>query len=111
MNGTQIKTVEDTVYQIQTQIQIQIQVEDIVSHPKTRRSQHLQSNDLALVLLEEPLEFNAETSSICAASEEPQTDQLCVTAGWTSAGAGVRPTQLFMPCVEVNIDMIPILCR
>ena len=95
MNGTQIKTVEDIVSQIQIQIQIQIQVEDIVSHPKTRRSQHLQSNDLALVLLEEPLEFNAETSSICAASEEPQTDQLCVTAGWTSAGAGVRPTQLF----------------
>merc|ERR1712223_1031756 len=54
VNGTQIKTVED-----------------IVSHPKTRRSQHLQSNALALALLEEPLEFNAETSSICDASEEP----------------------------------------
>jgi secreted trypsin-like serine protease len=76
VNGTQIKTVQD-----------------IVSHPQTRRSQHLFSNDLALVRLQEPLEFNDEVSSICVASKAPEADQLCVTAGWTAGGAGVTYSQ------------------
>ena len=76
VNGTQIKTVQD-----------------IVSHPQTRRSQHLFSNDLALVRLQEPLEFNDEVSSICVASKAPEADQLCVTAGWSAGGAGVTYSQ------------------
>ena len=77
VNGTQIKTVRD-----------------IVSHPQNRRSQHLFSNDLALVRLEEPLEFNEEVSSICVASKIPDSDQLCVTAGWTAGEeAGVTYSQ------------------
>merc|ERR1719264_1622459 len=77
VNGTQIKTVQD-----------------IVSHPQTRRSQHLFSNDLALVRLEEPLEFNDEVSSICVAAKIPDSDQLCVTAGWTAGEeAGVTYSQ------------------
>ena len=77
VNGTQIKTVRD-----------------IVSHPQNRRSQHLFSNDLALVRLEDPLEFNDEVSSICVASKIPDSDQLCVTAGWTAGEeAGVTYSQ------------------
>ena len=42
-----------------TQIRI---VADIVSHPGARRGQHLTSNDLALVQLQDPITFNSKVT-------------------------------------------------
>ena len=44
-----------------TQIRI---VKDIVSHPGARRGQHLNSNDLALVQLQEPITFNSKVTKV-----------------------------------------------
>lgn len=69
-----------------TQIRI---VADIVSHPGARRGQHLTALDLALVRLQQPLDFNPEVAAVCLATEEVREGQLCVSAGWASAGSGV----------------------
>ena len=73
-----------------TQIRI---VRDIVSHPRAHQAQHLVSHDLALVRLFEPLVFSSEVNAVCLASSQISSRQLCVSAGWASAGAGVSFNQ------------------
>ena len=64
-------------------------------HPDYNR--YTQSNDIALIKLEKPLEFDADVREICLPSKNQETDQKVVVAsGWgvTSEGASVVPNTL-----------------
>ena len=68
-------------------------VASLSPHPWAQRAQHLTRYDLALVRLQEPLVFSDTVSAVCLAEQEVQQQQLCVSAGWVSAGAGVSFSQ------------------
>ena len=54
----------------------------VVPHPQVKFNQFLFSNDLALVKLDEPLQFTANVGAVCLPEQEIQPRQICVTAGW-----------------------------
>lgn len=64
-------------------------VEAIHKHPSSRFSQGFQSNDLALVQLLEPFNFtDGLVQSICMSEKPVESEQSCVTAGWSDAEKG-----------------------
>lgn len=54
----------------------------VIPYPQVKFNQFLYNNDIALVELEEPLEFNSNLSAVCLPEKEIEPRQLCVTAGW-----------------------------
>ena len=63
-------------------------VKNIISHPNAKYSQHLVTNDIALIEIHETLELNTLVNAICLAQSEIKERQLCVTAGWRSSSEG-----------------------
>jgi len=68
-------------------------VKSIISHPNAKQSQHLVTNDIALIEIHEALKLNSLVNAICLASTSIEERQLCVTAGWTSSSEGISFNQ------------------
>ena len=63
-------------------------VKRLVANPSVKFNQGFYSNDIVLVELLEPFEFNSMVNGICLAEEDVKPGQLCVTAGWSTVGDG-----------------------
>ena len=64
-------------------------VKSIISHPNAKQSQHLVTNDIALIEIHEALKLNSLVNAISLTSTGIEERQLCVTAGWTSSSEGI----------------------
>ena len=94
---------------LQPKTQIKM-VDRITVHPKAKMERGFFSNDVALIELLDPFNFNTLVNAVCIAETEPKLGQLCVTAGWSGVKKeGSRRTNSF--CFKKLLLFFFIRCK